>query len=450
MKRDITSGSVWRTVLNFSLPYLLAYFLQTLYGMADLFIIGQFNGVESITAVAIGSQAMHMITAVIVGLAMGSTVMIGQAVGAKKKDQAAKNIGNTILLFMGVAVAAMILLMLTVGPIVRLLSTPQEAVQGTVLYLMICFVGIPFITAYNIIGAVFRGMGDSKSPMIFIAIACGANILLDYLLIGGIHLGAAGAALGTVLAQTLSVLISGLMMRRMDLGIRIRREDFKLDKKTLGSILRIGIPIALQDGFIQIGFLIITIIANMRGLQDAAAVGIVEKMISLLFLVPSSMLSTVSALAAQNIGAGKPDRAREILKKALIITTGWGILVVLVIWPAAPQLLRLFTEQEEVVVRGCQYLRPYVVDVMCAGFHFAFSGYFCACGRAELSFIHNMISNFCVRIPGSYTMSRLFPTTLLPMGIVTPVGSIVSGAICVVAYYWMRKKEKNGSANFAL
>lgn len=442
MERDLTTGSVWKTVLGFSLPYLLAYFLQTLYGMADLFIIGQFNGVESTTAVAIGSQAMHMITAVIVGLAMGSTVMIGQAVGAGKKDQVSRTIGNTIILFMGVAVGGMAILLLTVRQIVGVLSTPEEAVQGTIIYLAICFVGIPFITAYNIIGSVFRGLGDSKSPMYFIAIACAANILLDYLLIGGFSMGAAGAAIATVVAQTLSVIVSLVMIRRKNTGIRVTREQLRMHKETLGGILRIGIPIALQDGFIQIGFLIITILANMRGLNDAAAVGIVEKMISLLFLVPSSMLQTVSALAAQNIGAGKHDRAREILKKALIITVGWGVLAMIVIIPAAPQLLRLFTDQEEVIISGTQYLRPYVFDVMCAGIHFSFSGYFCACGRSELSFIHNMVSNFCVRIPGTYTMSRLFPHTLFPMGVVTPTGSIVSGVICVVAYFWLKGKSE--------
>lgn len=442
MERDVTTGNIWKTVLEFSLPYLFAYFLQTLYGMADLFIIGQFCGVESTTAVSIGSQTMHMITCVIVGLAMGSTVIIGQAVGAKKKEQAAEAIGNTILLFMGVAVTAMLLLLLSVRQIVEILATPEEAVHGTILYLAICFVGIPFITAYNIIGSVFRGLGDSRTPMYFIAVACAANILLDYLFIGGMQLGAVGAALGTVLAQTLSVLISVLVIRKRDTGIPFSRACLKFQKGIMKRIFQIGIPIALQDGFIQIGFLIITIFANMRGIDDAAAVGIVEKMISLLFLVPSSMLQTVSALAAQNIGAGRYDRAKEILQKALIITVGWGILAMLVVEPIAPQLIRLFTDRNEVVVSGAQYLRPYVVDVMCAGIHFSFSGYFCACGRAELSFIHNMISNFGVRIPGTYLMSRLFPTTLLPMGIVTPTGSAVSGLICLAAYLWLNKKLK--------
>lgn len=184
MKKDLTSGSVLKTVLYFSLPYILSYFLQTLYGMADLFIVGQFNGVENTTAVSIGSQVMHMLTVMIVGLAMGATVMIGQAVGAAKYEQASHTIGNTIILFMVLSVVLTGGLLFSVRPIVSIMSTPAEAVSGTISYLTICFIGIPFITAYNIISSIFRGMGDSKSPMYFIAIACAANIALDYLLLG--------------------------------------------------------------------------------------------------------------------------------------------------------------------------------------------------------------------------------------------------------------------------
>ena len=313
MEKNLTTGSVLKTVLYFSLPYLLSYFLQTLYGMADLFIIGQFNSVDSITSVSIGSQVMHMLTVMIIGLAMGATIMIGQAVGAEKREQASSVIGNTITLFMALSVVLTIGLLFMVKPIVSIMSTPAEAVSETISYLTICFIGIPFITAYNIISSIFRGMGDSKSPMYFIAVACVANIALDYLFIGGMNLGAAGAALGTTLSQTISVIVSFIVILKRETGIRLKKENFKPQRRTLSGLLKIGIPVALQDGFIQISFIIITIFANKRGLNDAAAVGIVEKIIGILFLVPSSMLQTVSALSAQNIGAGKHERARLTL-----------------------------------------------------------------------------------------------------------------------------------------
>lgn len=208
MEKDLTTGSVGKAVVRFSLPFLLSYFLQTLYGMADLFIIGQYNGVESITAVSIGSQVMHMLTMMIVGLSMGATVMIGRAVGSRDMGKTAATVGNTVTLFMLLSVLLTAVLIFAVRPITAIMSTPDEAIYGTVSYLKICFIGIPFITAYNIISSIFRGMGDSKSPMYFIAVACAANIALDYLFIGGLHLGAAGAALGTTLSQAISVLVS--------------------------------------------------------------------------------------------------------------------------------------------------------------------------------------------------------------------------------------------------
>lgn len=442
MERNLTTGSVPKTVLYFSLPYLLSYFLQTLYGMADLFIIGQFNGVESITAVSIGSQIMHMVTVMIVGLAMGAVVMIGQAVGAKKQEQASDAIGNTITLFMALSVIAMVILLFAVRLIVGGVSTPDEAVSGTISYLTICFIGVPFITAYNIISAIFRGMGDSKSPMYFVAIACVVNIALDYLFIGGMGLGAAGAALGTTLSQTVSVIVSLIMILRQKSGITLSMGNFRPHRGTMAGLLKIGIPIALQDGFIQISFLAITIFANKRGLNDAAAVGIVEKIIGILFLVPSSMLQTVSALCAQNIGAGKHERARLTLRYAIAIAVIWGICAVIVMELDAESFIGLFADSVEVVRLGGQYMRGYVWDCLLAGIHFCFSGFFCAYGLSGASFLHNSISIICVRIPVSYLASRYFVDTLFPMGLASTAGSALSVVICLVVYRWMMKKHK--------
>lgn len=446
MRKDLTTGSVWKTVLSFSLPYFLSYFLQILYGMADLFIIGQFEGVASTTAVSVGSQVMHMLTVMIVGLAMGSTVSIGQAVGARDMKRAARSIGNTATLFLGLSLVLTVLLLLLVRPIVSAMSTPEAAVAGTVDYLTICFVGIPFITAYNIISSIFRGLGDSKSPMKFVAVACAANILLDYLFIGGMHLGPAGAALGTTLSQTLSVVVSLVMVTRQKTALTLGKASFRPRKDVLGSILRVGVPVALQDGFIQISFLLITVIANSRGLDDAAAVGIVEKVISFVFLVPSSMLSTVSALAAQNVGAGKDDRAARTLRYACTLCLAFGLAVGIAVQFAAGGIVALFDSTPAVVTAGSQYIRSYIWDCMFAGVHFSFCGYFCAYGRSGISFVHNAISIVLVRIPGAYFMSRLFPDTLLPMGCAAAAGSCLSVIVCVIAFVWLRRQGKLAGA----
>ena len=445
MEKNLTTGSVFKNVILFSLPYLLSYFLQTLYGMADLFIIGQYDGVASTTAVSVGSQIMHMITVMIVGLAMGTTVSIAQAIGADNKKQASKAVGNTIVLFMGVAIVGMALLLMLVRPIVSVMSTPAEAVNGTVTYLTICFIGIPFITAYNIISSIFRGMGDSKSPMYFIAVACVANIVLDYLFMGAFKFGPAGAALGTTISQAISVLVSLIVIIKRK-SIALIKADFRPHRPIMGKILSIGIPIAVQDGLIQVAFIVITIIANQRGLNDAAAVGIVEKIMSFLFLVPSSMLSTVSTLGAQNIGANKPERAVETLRYAVLIAVGFGILAAITIQFTAGSIVSLFTDGNtadgaDVIRLGGQYLRGYIFDCIFAGIHFSFSGYFCACGKSGLSFLHNILAIVIVRIPGVYLTSKMFKTTLFPMGLATAAGSLLSVLICVIAFYVIHHKK---------
>ena len=434
MEKNLTSGSVFKNIIYFSLPYLLSYFLQTLYGMADLFIMGKFGGVADITAVSIGSQVMHMLTVMIVGLAMGATVTISRNVGAKKSKEAANAVGNTATLFMLVSVVITVILLAAVKPIVNVMSTPKEAVPGTAAYLTVCFIGLPFITAYNIISSVFRGMGDSKSPMYFIAAACAANIALDYIFMGVFHMGPVGAALGTTLSQTISVIIALTAILKKDMGIRLSKKDFKPVRKIMEQILKIGVPVALQDGFIQIAFIVITIIANKRGLNDAAAVGIVEKIIGILFLVPSSMLSSVSALAAQNIGANKPDRARLTLRYAICVTAAFGLTVSVITQFCSDRIVGIFENDIEVMRLGGQYLKSYVWDCMLAGIHFCFSGYFCAMEKSGISFLHNTLSMILVRVPGAYILSKRFADTLFPMGIAAPLGSLFSVIICLIAY----------------
>lgn len=441
MEKNLTSGSVFKNILYFSLPYLLSYFLQTLYGMADLFIIGQFNGIDSTTAVAVGSQVMHMLTVMIVGLAMGSTVTIAKAVGAGERERAACAVGNTATLFMAVSAAATVLLLILVRPIVSAMSTPAEAAAGTAQYLTVCFIGIPFITAYNIISSIFRGLGDSKSPMYFVALACAVNIALDYLFIGALGLGPVGAALGTTLAQTVSVITALTVMVKRKTGLTVARRDFRPRRDVMGPVLKIGVPVALQDGFIQIAFIVITVIANRRGLADAAAVGIVEKFIGMVFLVPSSMLSAVSALSAQNIGAGKAERAALTLRYAACIAAGFGVIVSVAVQFAAEPIVGLFTREKDpiVLMLGGQYLRSYIWDCALAGIHFCFSGYFCACGLSGISFLHNSLSIVCARIPLAYLASKYFADTLFPMGMAAPAGSLLSVIICAAAYWWIRR-----------
>lgn len=467
MEKNLTTGSVAGNMARFSLPFFLSYFLQMLYGMADMFIIGLFCGVEATTAVSIGSQVMHFVTVVLVGLSMGSTVLIGRALGAGDRRTMNQAVGNTITLFALVSAVGTVLLLVNGHHIVSLLSTPQDAVEGTADYLRICFLGVPFITAYNIISSILRGMGDSRSPMIFIAIACAVNILLDYIFIGIAGLGPAGAALGTTLSQSCSVVIALLTIhfkRKKSAGINVTGAQEVLPEnanhpaaadyrhfsvaclkphgRIMKKILITGGPVAAQDGFIQVAFLVLTVIANMRGLTDAAAVGVVEKVIGIFFLVPSSMLSTVSVMSAQNLGAGLTHRARTSLKYGIMATVVFGLACSVFTQFFAEAFVSLFTQDAGAIVAGGQYLRSYIWDCIFAGIHFCFSGFFVACGLSIISFLHN-VASIMLRIPMAYFMSVWYPDTLYPMGLASPAGSILSVVICLGAYSWLiRHPEK--------
>ncbi len=407
-RNNLVTGDIGKVLLRFVLPYLLSCFMQTFYGMADLFVVGQFYGSEVTSAVSIGSQVTHMLTVILVGLAMGTTVRIGRAVGAGDKKTASRAMGTSIALFSVLALVLTVILLLVTDPVIRVMMTPAEAVADTRKYLLICFAGIPFIVAYNLISSVFRGMGDSRSPMYFAGAACVVNILLDFLLIGGLHMGAAGAALATICGQAVSVFLAVLVVRRRDTGFTLSRRDIRIH----------------------------------RGLVAAASVGIVEKLISFFFLVPSAFLSSISAITAQNMGAGRPERARKALGYGLLATAGWGTLCCLYNQLFPETLIGLFTGDTAVLSAGASYMRAYSFDCFFAAFHFCFSGYFCGEGRSGISFFHNMASILLLRVPGAYLASVYFPDTLYPMGWAAPLGSLLSALICVGFYMAERRRVK--------
>ncbi len=446
LNTDYTTGSITRGMLRFSVPYLVSCFLQTFYGMADLFITGQFHTSGTITAVAVGSQIMHMLTVMLVGLAMGTTVTISLARGAKDERTVSESIFSSAGIFAAAAFVLTGILLLCVDSILRAVATPEEAFSEARRYLIPCFCGIPFITAYNVLGSIFRGCGDTKRPMVFVAVSGVVNIGLDYLFIGPWNMGAAGAAYATVLSQILAAALALVSLKHHAAELGIRRESLRMKKEMCRKILGIGIPVSLQDGFIQVSFLVITAIANARGVDVAAAVGIVEKIVSFLFLVPSAMLSTVSALAAQNAGAGQHGRGREVLKNGIRICVLFGAAVFLVCQAVSPAVVGLFVRSGgTVVVLGAQYLRSYTLDVLFGGIQFSFSGYFSAYGRSGYSFLHNVLAILLVRIPGAYLASVYFPETLYPLGFAPALGSVLSTVICVILFrrgrsrgYWDR------------
>ena len=441
MAVNALSGSVWKSLVSFSIPFVISYFLQTLYGMADLVIIGQFEGPASITAVAVGSQIMHMVTVVLVGLSMGTTIAIARAVGKGEAEKVSCTIGQTLLIFGILSVVLAGFLINFLPRIVDIMATPPEAVRGTKHYLFICFLGIPLITGYNLLSSIFRGLGNSRTPTYFVALAAVINLTLDLLFMGPFAMGPLGAALGTTISQGVSVLVGVFVMKRHPMGLGLSKASFVPSGSLIREILGVGIPIAVQDAFIQISFLIITMIANLRGVTDAAAVGIVEKIISFLFLVPSSLLSAVSALSAQNLGADNRKRARAYLYDAIKTAVFFGLSVSLLIQVMAPRFVGLFTSDEAVIASGGPYLKGYIFDTIFAGIHFSFSGYFCAAKKSIYSFLHNLIAIVLVRIPFVYLASRAFSDSLFPMGLVTASGSLLSVLICCFLFRHLERER---------
>jgi putative MATE family efflux protein len=444
LSNDLTKGPLFPKMMKFAVPYLGACFLQTFYGMADLFITGQYNGAAPVTGVAIGSQVMHMMIVIIAGLTLGCAVSIAGSLGARDEKKAFHFMGSASALFIPFSFVMAAILFALMPFILSALQTPTEAWDDTKAYLSICFAGIPFIVLYNMVSGFFRGMGNTRIPMVIVALAGVVNIGLDFLLIGSFHMGAAGAAWGTFASEGVSVLLILLCLWRKLSPLSLSAADFSPHRPEISQILTIGVPISCQDGLIQISFLVITAIADARGVETAAAVGIVEKIISFLFLVPSAMMSTVSATTAQNMGAGKPERGKKVLFYGISVCVAFGLLCIAVVTFKAEEIVSLFVPGEEgVIARGADYFHSYVIDCAIAGIHFCFSGYFTACRKSYFSFLHNVISIFTVRIPGTYAAALLFPDTLFPMGLAAPMGSLLSVLICVYLYhrYFGEKKE---------
>lgn len=429
--------AVLKNLVKFAIPYMIAAFLQTLYGLIDMFVVGFFNNAATTTAVAVGSQIMHMIVVVIVGLTLGITVQVGNNLGAQNTANIRKTIASAIIFFMGISLIMMVVLLLLNKVIVGLVLTPVEAANQTRQYFFVATWGIPFIFFYNIFSAIFRGLGDSKRPMYAVAIGGLVNVGLDFLFVGAFHLQAKGAAIATVVGQLFSGLIIYALYKKNMSEYVLKKHEYKIHKPILKNVVYVGVPVALQDGFIQVAFMVITVIANSRGLIDSAAVGVVEKLICFFFLVPSAFMSAVSAITAQCHGGQRLPEAKITLKYGLIITVCWGILIALICQVIPDNLVGIFTRDEMVKTAGAAYLKGYSIDTALAAIHFCFSGYFCGIQKSYISFVHNLISVLFVRVPGSYLASKMFVDSLFPMGLAAPAGSLVSAVICVIFYYYV-------------
>lgn len=439
---SLTEGRVAPTLVRFALPFMLSSLLQSLYGAADLFVVGQYAGAAAVSGVSIGSQLMSTVTMLILSLSMGGTVLIGNCIGQKNHDGAATAIGTMTVLFALFAVILTPLMLLGTNAGVALMQTPPEAVADARDYVFTCSLGLPFIIGYNALSGIFRGLGDSKTPVYFVALATVINIVADFWLVAGLNMGATGAAIATVAAQGLSFLAALIWMCKTGFSFPFTRKHLRLNGSAAKRILKVGAPLALQSTSVHLSFLIITAIINTMGLIASAAVGVTEKIMAFAFLPPDAFAAAVAAMTAQNIGAGKPRRALQSLKWSIVFSLAFGLLVC-GFANLFPQVLpAIFTTDGEVIRAAGLYMRTYSIDCILVAFVFSFNNYFSGCGNAMISMIHNVIATFAVRIPVTLAMSRLPGASLLHMGLAAPAASLLSILICAGYFLWLRKKNK--------
>ena len=369
-QNTLTEGKLAPALLRFAVPFLISNFLQALYGAVDLFVVGQFSTSASVSAVAIGSQVMQTVTWIILGISMGGTVLIGQKIGEKNGEGAAEAVGCVAVLFGLMALVLTPLMLIAVNGAVALMKTPPEAVSAARSYIFICSCGLPFITGYNGVSGIFRGIGDSRTPVIFIGLACIVNVIGDFLFTGWMGMGAAGAALATVIAQAVSFLAALAYMYKKGFSFPFGRRHLRLRRKPAAAILKVGFPLALQDALVNVSFLIITTIINTMGLTASAAVGVVEKIISFAMLPPSAIASAVTTVTAQNIGAKKPERAKRALWYGIGFSLVFGIVVCIFVQFFAPLVTAVFSRDEAVILAAAQYLRSYSYDCILVSFVF--------------------------------------------------------------------------------
>ena len=432
-------GPVFGALIRFALPVLGALILQAAYGAVDLLVVGQFGDASSISAVGTGSAFMQMVTFVITSLAMGSTVVIGQHIGEKKPKAAGDTVGTTIILFTALGILLTILLELFAGNVVSLLQVPAESVEKTIRYLRICSAGIVVIIAYNVISGILRGVGNAKLPFLFVGIACIVNIIGDLLCVGVLHMDVAGAALATITAQLVSVMMSMYVLRKQDLPISFSRGQCKICSRELKRILNIGIPIALQEAMVQISFLVVNSIINEMGLMQSAGYGVAQKLITFIMLVPSSIMQSVSAFVAQNIGAGKKERAKKGFFTAIITGCSVGVVIFFGGFFGGAWMSSLFTSDAAVIAQSADYLRGFTPDCILTCILFSSIGYFNGCGKSIPVMIQGITSAFCVRIPVSVFMSRLPQASLALVGLATPITTVYG--ICFFIFCFMRLKR---------
>ena len=437
MNNQLLKGNVFKALMVFAIPYMISNLLQVLYGSVDLFVVGQFGQTFDVSGVSIGSQVMSLMTNFVLGLTTGVTVLLGQYVGAHEERQLSKTVGAGIMMSLLISVFLTVFLVLFNKQIVFWMNTPKEAIEATESYLLVCSIGVVFIIGYNVVSSILRGLGDSKTPLLFVFIACIMNIISDFVLVGYFHMGAVGAAIATVLAQGFSFVFSLVYLARKGLGFSFDKSDIRFSVY-LTKILKIGFPIGFQSILVNLSFLIITIVINGMGVVASAAVGVVEKLMGFLMLPSMALGASLATIVAQNVGAKQYDRARQSLKYAIIFCFGFAVIITTICVIDGSLFTRIFTHDQDVIGQGAIYLKFYSIDCLLTSFLFCLNGYLNGYQKTVFTMVHSLTATFLGRIPLTLLIAGLPGVTLLHMGIAAPLSTVIS---LVMIYIYFKKTK---------
>lgn len=447
-KSDFTQGSILKKLIPFMIPILGALVLQAAYGAVDLLVVGRFGSTAGLSAVSTGSQILNLVTFVITQLAMGITVLIARYIGEKSTGQIGQLLGGAVTVFAIVSAVLFVVMVFFAKPLAVLMQAPQEAISLTTVYVRICGGGIFFIVAYNVLAAIFRGLGDSRSPLIFVAVACVVNIIGDLILVAGFHLDAAGAAIATVAAQAVSVVLAIVLLKKKDLKFGIQKKDFRINGQCK-RFLKVGLPLALQEFLTQMSFLALCAFVNKLGLEASSGYGVACKIVNFAMLVPSSLMQSMASFVSQNVGAGKPDRAKKSMFTGMGLGVIVGVVVFICVWCFGDVLTSAFTTDTAVIQKGTEYLRGFAPETIVTAVLFSMVGFFNGYEKTVWVMIQGLVQTLLVRLPLAYVMSIQPHASLTKIGLAAPVATCFGIVLNVIFYLiftrkmeWERKNKE--------
>lgn len=441
-KTDFTQGSILKKLSLFMLPILGALILQAAYGAVDLLVVGRFGSTSGLSAVSTGSQVLNLVTFVVTQLAMGITVLIARYLGEKRTEPIGAVLGGGTVVFALLSLVLFVLLVCFARPISVLMQAPQEAVENTASYVRICGSGIFFIVAYNLLSAIFRGLGDSKSPLLFVLVACIVNIVGDLLLVAVLHMDASGAALATVLAQAVSVVFALVMLRKKELPFRVTQADFRLNPQCR-VFLGIGLPLALQEFLTQLSFLALCAFVNRLGLAASSGYGVASKIVNFAMLIPSALMQSMASFVAQNVGAGNPRRAKQSMFTGIAIGVAFGCAVFALVLVKGDALAGIFTTDAAVVEKGFEYLKGFAPETIVTAVLFSMVGYFNGNNQTLWVMVQGLVQTLLVRLPMAYIMSIQPNASLTKIGLSAPVSTAVGIVLNVGFYLWLNRRQRS-------